>query len=182
MKILTILRSNFFFINLDFCFLAEAGPPVRTRSWTTKIFLRSLSKSATSLACRGSLRSLSTITKKTAFLLISWPLLRQTPASEITLMPYRQLIGKISKYISGLYVCLVWFFMSLSTFFSLVGLSGEVFLGWTSFKQRIKCLSQGHNTVLLVRLKPATPQFRVKHSTTEPLCSPKWICHVSVAK
>ena len=33
------------------------------------------------------------------------------------------------------------------------------------------CLSQGQNAVLPVRLKPATPQSSVKHSTTEPLCS-----------
>ena len=33
------------------------------------------------------------------------------------------------------------------------------------------CLAQGHNAVTLVRLKPATPRSRVKHSTTEPLHS-----------
>ena len=32
------------------------------------------------------------------------------------------------------------------------------------------CLAQGHNAVTPVRLKP-TPWSRVKHSTTEPLCS-----------
>ena len=35
-------------------------------------------------------------------------------------------------------------------------------------KQRIKCLAQGHNTVPLVRLEPATPRSQVKHSFTEP--------------
>ena len=35
----------------------------------------------------------------------------------------------------------------------------EHFLGLTSTKQRIKCLAQGHNLVLLGRLKPATPQL-----------------------
>ena len=34
------------------------------------------------------------------------------------------------------------------------------------------CLAQGHNTVTRVRLEPAAPWSRVKHSTTEPLCSP----------
>ena len=29
------------------------------------------------------------------------------------------------------------------------------------------CLAQGHNAVTLVRLKPAAPRSRVKHSTTE---------------
>ena len=33
------------------------------------------------------------------------------------------------------------------------------------------CLAQGHNAVMIVKLKPATPQSRVKHSTTEPLLS-----------
>ena len=32
-------------------------------------------------------------------------------------------------------------------------------------------LAQGHNIVMPVRLEPAAPRFRVKHSTTEPLCS-----------
>ena len=35
-------------------------------------------------------------------------------------------------------------------------------------KQRIKCLAQGHNTVPLVRLEPATPRSQIKHSFTEP--------------
>ena len=33
------------------------------------------------------------------------------------------------------------------------------------------CLAQGHNTVMPVRLKPAVPRSRVKHSTTGPLRS-----------
>ena len=33
------------------------------------------------------------------------------------------------------------------------------------------CLAQGHNLVTQVRLKPATPRSRVKHSTTESLRS-----------
>ena len=36
---------------------------------------------------------------------------------------------------------------------------------------RIMCLAQGHNTVTPVRLVPAAPLSRVKHSTTEPLGS-----------
>ena len=32
-------------------------------------------------------------------------------------------------------------------------------------------LTQGHNAVMPVKLKPATPRSRVKHSTTEPLRS-----------
>ena len=31
------------------------------------------------------------------------------------------------------------------------------------------CLAQSHNRVMPVRLEPAIPRSRVKHSTTEPL-------------
>ena len=44
---------------------------------------------------------------------------------------------------------------------------GRVFLGLTSSKQKIKCLAQGHNAV--VKLEPATPRSRVKHSITEEI-------------
>ena len=50
-------------------------------------------------------------------------------------------------------------------------MSGLVFLVSTSTKQGLMCLAQGHNSVTLVRLKPASPRSQVKHSTTEPLCS-----------
>ena len=33
------------------------------------------------------------------------------------------------------------------------------------------CLAQGHSTVTPVRLELEAPRSRVKHSTTEPLCS-----------
>ena len=49
-------------------------------------------------------------------------------------------------------LCLCWCFTSKSTIFqSCLPLSGQfpVFLCWTSTKQRIKCLAQGHNTVPL---------------------------------
>ena len=36
---------------------------------------------------------------------------------------------------------------------------------------RVNVLAQGHITVTPVRLKPAAPLSRVKHSTTEPLRS-----------
>ena len=47
-------------------------------------------------------------------------------------------------------------------------MSGQVFLGLTSTKQRIKFLAEGHNTVAPMRLLPTRPQSQVKHSTTEP--------------
>ena len=48
---------------------------------------------------------------------------------------------------------------------------GQVFLGWTSTKQRIKSLTKGHNAMPLVSLKPATLRSRVQHSTTKSLRS-----------
>ena len=48
---------------------------------------------------------------------------------------------------------------------------GRVFLGWSSTRQGLMCLAQGHNAV--PRLELASPRSRVKHSTTEPLRSQK---------
>ena len=48
-------------------------------------------------------------------------------------------------------------------------ISGWVFLVWISTKQGLMSLAQGHNKVTPVMLELATPQSRVKHSTTEPL-------------
>ena len=70
-------------------------------------------------------------------------------------------------YIQSL--CLIWFIMSRSPFFSVM--SGQVFLGWTTTKQRTKHLAQGHNAVPPVRLKPATPRSWVKYSITETVRS-----------
>ena len=64
----------------------------------------------------------------------------------------------------GQFICLSWFLMCQSTIFH------SCWMGRTSIKQRINCLAQEHNTVPLVRLKPAT-RSQVKHSTTEPLHS-----------
>ena len=48
---------------------------------------------------------------------------------------------------------------------------GGIFLRLTSTKQGSMCLAQGHNTVTPVRLEPAAPLSKVKHSTTEvPVC------------
>ena len=55
--------------------------------------------------------------------------------------------------------------MSQSTIWTFPGLNGYT-------KQRIKCLAQGHNTIPVVRLEPATPLSQVEQSTTEPLHSP----------
>ena len=58
-------------------------------------------------------------------------------------------------------------------------------MGLTSTKLGSMCLAPGHNAVTLVRLEPAAPQSRVKHSTTEPLRSLhflKSIAHGQVIK
>ena len=49
--------------------------------------------------------------------------------------------------------------------------SERVFLGWTSTKQGLMCLAQGHNAVTPVRLEPTALRSSVKNSTTEPLRS-----------
>ena len=62
----------------------------------------------------------------------------------------------------------IWFLTSQSRIFQFCW----VFLGWTSTKLGLMCLAQGRNTaVMLVRLEPTALRSRVKHSTTEPLCS-----------
>ena len=43
----------------------------------------------------------------------------------------------------------------------------------TSTKLGLMCLAQDHNTVTPVRLEPAAPRTRVKHSTTEH-CAPSF--------
>ena len=50
-------------------------------------------------------------------------------------------------------------------------IKGQFFLGWTSTKLWLMCFAQRHKAVTPVRLEPAAPQSRVKHSTTEPLRS-----------
>ena len=56
-------------------------------------------------------------------------------------------------------------------------MSDRTFVCGTSTKQGLMCLAKGQNPVMSVRLKPATPRSRVKHSTTEPLSSLK-LCFV----
>ena len=50
-----------------------------------------------------------------------------------------------------------WFLFDLILYVPVNNLSvmlGPVFLGWTSMKLGLMCLAQGHNAVMLVRLKP----------------------------
>ena len=74
------------------------------------------------------------------------------------------------------FCCLFVWFDSLRPINNLSVMKGRVFLGWTSTKLGLMCLAQGHNTVMPVRLEPAAPRSRVKHSTTEPLPSLYWTC------
>ena len=46
-------------------------------------------------------------------------------------------------------------------------MSGHVFPGWTSYKQELMCLAQGHNTVTLVNLQPLG-QAHYRWATVDP--------------
>ena len=87
-----------------------------------------------------------------------WPLdFNPTLFHQATVLLLIQLLtlkGAITtKVIRWKYCCLfVWFFMSQSTHFQLCR-EGS---GWTSTKQGLMCLAQGHNSKTPVRLKPAT--------------------------
>ena len=73
-------------------------------------------------------------------------------------------VNNLSKVFS---VCFCFFYLILyvsANKFSVM--SGWVFLVWTSTKQGLMCLAQGHNAVTQVRLEPATPRFE---SSTLPL-------------
>ena len=48
---------------------------------------------------------------------------------------------------------------------SIKGIKRRVFLGWTSTKLGLMCFAQRLNAVTSVRLEPAAPRSRVKHST-----------------
>ena len=60
-----------------------------------------------------------------------------------------------------LFVCFDWILYNSVNSISVI--SGQVFMGLTSTKQRINCLAQGHNAVALVRIEHVTPRSRVKH-------------------
>ena len=63
---------------------------------------------------------------------------------------------KRNKLASSLYALFVWFDSLHPSQQSFIYV-GQVFLGWTSTKQGLMCLAQGHNKVTPVRLKPAAP-------------------------
>ena len=70
-------------------------------------------------------------------------------------------------------------FNSLRPINNLSVMEGRVFLGWTSSKLGLMCLTQGHNAVTPVRLEPAAPRSRVKHiqwATALPyiICTCTW--------
>ena len=51
-------------------------------------------------------------------------------------------------------------------------MSRWVFLGFTSTKQGLMCLAQGHSTMTLMRLEPATPQSGDKSTLPLSHCAP----------
>ena len=78
---------------------------------------------------------------------------------------------KINFFKNYFRMCLFVWFDSLRLINNHLVIKGRVFLGWTSTKLGLMILLKDHNAVMQVRLKPAAPQSRVKHSTTEPLRS-----------
>ena len=58
-------------------------------------------------------------------------------------------------------------------------MSGCVFLGWTSTKQRIKCLDQQYKEVSLVKLEPTTIPFSTPTETCSDLPISYWNLHQS---
>ena len=72
--------------------------------------------------------------------------------------------------IRGLLASFWFYFVQVSSFSVMLG---RVLLDSTSTitKQRVKYLTQGHNTAPPLRLEPESPRSSVKHSTTEPTCS-----------
>ena len=77
-----------------------------------------------------------------------------------------------------IHVWWILFFTSQSSIFQLC--RDRSSWGDTSTNQGFMCLTQGHNAVTPVRLKPATPWSQVKHSTTEPLPSPHTFLNMTV--
>ena len=61
--------------------------------------------------------------------------------------------------------CVIWFFTSHQQYFSY---KGTGIPGLNQYWAGLMCLAQEHNALTLVRLEPAAPRSRVKHSTTEP--------------
>ena len=85
-------------------------------------------------------------------------------------------ISSVSKsYFRRLYMIFDWtevfvlvLYIPVNNFSDMLGC---FFQSWTSTKQRVKCLSQGHKAVHLMMLKLTTPRSLAKHSTTKLLHS-----------
>ena len=93
-------------------------------------------------------------------------------SDKITIKQYIQDSQQVSSFPAGVYKAAIFLFDLIlyvpSTIFQLKRDRSS----WTSTKLGSMCFAQGHNAVTLVRVEPATPRSRDKHSTTEPLHSP----------
>ena len=69
----------------------------------------------------------------------------------------------LASWLSGM-----WFHLVLFDWFDSLRTSQIFFQFWTSTKQGLLCLAQGHNAVAQVRPQPAALWSPAKHSTTEP--------------
>ena len=93
-------------------------------------------------------------------------------------------VAKIPIFGSGIHIAQLFCLFDLilyiqSTIFQYPGLN--------QYSASNNVLAEGHNTVMSVRLKPAAPRSRVKHSTIEPLRShiaemPIFGCGIPIAK
>ena len=70
-----------------------------------------------------------------------------------------------------LFVCLCWGLTSQSTIFQSCRDGATASWVINQYFRGVKCLAQGHN-MAAVGLEPPTSRSEVRHSTTEPPCSP----------
>ena len=70
---------------------------------------------------------------------------------------------KVCFTLTNMFVCFDLIIYEPVNFFSVM--SGRVFQGWTSTKQRLKCLAQGHKAIPLVRLNSLTHAYTHKDQT-----------------
>ena len=74
-----------------------------------------------------------------------------------------------------LFVCLCWGLTSQSTIFQSCWDGATASWVINQYFRGVKRLAQGHNTAE-VGFEPQTSRSGVRHSTTEPPCSPIWFC------
>ena len=92
-------------------------------------------------------------------------------------MPLCWFLQGDSKFFISLNVCLCWGLTSQSTIFQSCRDGATASWVINQYFRGVKCLAQGHNTAA-VGIESPTSRSGVRHSTTEPPCSPVkvWMC------